>query len=381
MDILIIGNGFDLAHGLKTSYKHFLDFCKEQNNKRISMAVNYGTTFIDNIWVRHFLMREKQLGNTWIDLEQEIYKVIKNVSFSINHLSSKKPNFKYPVMFSIRKDVLEFDFNKIFDYMKPVNNMQTIGKKGYIEIETNDFSCLYYHIENSDGLIHLLYDQLREFTKVFEQYLINEVMAKLVSDDKYILTLPTSNTKLYVLSFNYTDTCFKLYDHSRNPYTEYSIETIFVHGKAQNSNDCELVLGTYSFNNHESKVASELFIPKAFNIFKKHYQRHKYGTIEPYQDLLKKLINQEQKIKPVFHIIGHSLDETDHKILRHILTANKNATIKIYYHSEDAQEKMMRNIDDIIGEEEVMTRVQLIDQHDEKRGLLRPVKKKVLISS
>ena len=25
MDILIIGNGFDLAHGLKTSYKDFLD--------------------------------------------------------------------------------------------------------------------------------------------------------------------------------------------------------------------------------------------------------------------------------------------------------------------------------------------------------------------
>ena len=26
--ILLIGNGFDLAHGLPTSYKDFLDFCK-----------------------------------------------------------------------------------------------------------------------------------------------------------------------------------------------------------------------------------------------------------------------------------------------------------------------------------------------------------------
>ena len=376
MDILIIGNGFDLAHGLKTSYKHFLDFCKEQNNKRIPMAVNYETTFIDNIWLRHFLMREKQLGNTWIDLEQEIYKVIKNVSFSINYLSSNKPNFRFPALFSIKKDILEFYFNKMFDYMKPVNNMQTIGKKGYIEIETNVFSCLYYHIENSDGLIHLLYDQLREFTKVFEQYLINEVMAKLVSDDKYILTLPTSNTKLYVLSFNYTDTCFKLYNHSRNPYTEYSIETIFVHGKAEYDSNSKLVLGTKSFkaSNNPKTISSQ------FNIFQKHNQRHKYNTIEPYQDLLKGIKLQKDE-SVIFYVLGHSLDETDHNILKHVFSANKDAMIKIYYHDEESQERLINNITDIIGEEEVMTRVQFIDQHDEKRGILRPVNKKVLTSS
>lgn len=29
MNILIIGNGFDLAHGLPTKYGDFLDFCKK----------------------------------------------------------------------------------------------------------------------------------------------------------------------------------------------------------------------------------------------------------------------------------------------------------------------------------------------------------------
>lgn len=28
MQILILGNGFDLAHGLKTKYSDFLDYCK-----------------------------------------------------------------------------------------------------------------------------------------------------------------------------------------------------------------------------------------------------------------------------------------------------------------------------------------------------------------
>ena len=30
MDILILGNGFDLAHGLKTKYSDFLEYCKEK---------------------------------------------------------------------------------------------------------------------------------------------------------------------------------------------------------------------------------------------------------------------------------------------------------------------------------------------------------------
>ena len=31
MNILVIGNGFDLAHGLKTSYRDFFRFVKEYN--------------------------------------------------------------------------------------------------------------------------------------------------------------------------------------------------------------------------------------------------------------------------------------------------------------------------------------------------------------
>ena len=31
--ILLIGNGFDLAHGLPTSYSYFLDFCDKVEKK------------------------------------------------------------------------------------------------------------------------------------------------------------------------------------------------------------------------------------------------------------------------------------------------------------------------------------------------------------
>lgn len=34
MKVLVIGNGFDKAHELKTSYKDFLDFIKQQMWKK-----------------------------------------------------------------------------------------------------------------------------------------------------------------------------------------------------------------------------------------------------------------------------------------------------------------------------------------------------------
>ena len=37
MQILILGNGFDLAHGLKTTYLDFLNYCIENNSKRLEL--------------------------------------------------------------------------------------------------------------------------------------------------------------------------------------------------------------------------------------------------------------------------------------------------------------------------------------------------------
>ena len=41
MNMLIIGNGFDLAHKLPTSYKDFLQFVEEANNYRYNFSFKY----------------------------------------------------------------------------------------------------------------------------------------------------------------------------------------------------------------------------------------------------------------------------------------------------------------------------------------------------
>ena len=98
-------------------------------------------------------------------------------------------------------------------------------------------------------------------------------------------------------------------------------------------------------------------IPVNFNVFRKHNQRHRYGTIRDYQELLVQLTIPKRITKPVFHVIGHSLDKTDHNILKHIFLINKNAKINLYYHNEESQENLINNITEIIGEEELHYRM------------------------
>lgn len=342
MEILIIGNGFDLAHGLKTSYKDFLEYC----SKTILPDIIHNESLYEkyckyNFWMEYFI--SKQMGDTWIDLETEIYNVICEIF---------KKHTSFPA-------TMKFD-NYHIQYIDS-NNIAM-----YYQYNGPPVAC------GTEAIVKFLYDQLRSFTKAFEKYLVNEVLLNLNEKSKFQLSLQSAgvqqhNQDVRVLSFNYTDTCERLYEQKFNTYCQLKIKPVYVHGKAKNNSDCDLVLGTHSFDrdNNDKDLLVDL------NVFQKHNQRHRYGTIEAYQDFLRELTDPKRIFTPVFHIIGHSLDKTDHKILKHVLQARKNAVIKIYYHNEEAQEKLINNITEIIGEEEVMAKVRLIPQHDETRGLLK----------
>ncbi len=349
MDILILGNGFDLAHGLKTRYTDFLDYWKKDKN-------------VENVWLKHFVNRQQQLGDKWIDLEKEIYNVIGFISLSI----SSNPNDTASKTYSFHKGCTDetFGLNKIKKELKYSRIIET-NEKEYGKIESD---IPKYYFKTYKGLINFLYDQLRDFTKQFNKYLLDNVL-KNIGNKKYNFSL-AENKGIRVLNFNYTNTYEKLYD-PHSIYAGANPKYIYVHGKVCDSDDCNLVLGTHSFCNHlPNDLREEINVE--FNVFKKHNQRHRYGTIEKYQDLLKELKDKQRMIEPTFHVIGHSLDKSDHNILRHIFRVRERSIINIYYHDQETLERLINNITEIIGEEEVMTKVRFIDQHDSKKGILIP---------
>ena len=108
MNILVVGNGFDLAHKLPTKYNDFLDtieFIKNNINKspdytggdnddvrtKIQISKIYNTNkelyksigelVKSNIWIDYFLVQRENIGQGWIDFETEISRVVQALDY------------------------------------------------------------------------------------------------------------------------------------------------------------------------------------------------------------------------------------------------------------------------------------------------------------
>ena len=102
---LILGNGFDLAHNLPTSYKDFLFVCAEYielnhtirvKNENIDKVKNgfirkykddsnFKRLVKNNFWLKNFFNKLENIGDNWIDFEIEIKNQCESLAKNINH--------------------------------------------------------------------------------------------------------------------------------------------------------------------------------------------------------------------------------------------------------------------------------------------------------
>ena len=119
MNILVIGNGFDLAHDLPTRYQDFLGFVERFLNiintpqilqqgglnnaeKSVYEYINHlifseqklckelEQLVKDNIWIEYFLQNPMYQKENWIDFESEISKVIQSLDQDMFPKDGKK---------------------------------------------------------------------------------------------------------------------------------------------------------------------------------------------------------------------------------------------------------------------------------------------------
>lgn len=209
MKYLVLGNGFDLAHGLKTGYKDFLLYAIKRdkalyNNYTINnnLEVKYIETnnneddlyfrnkIKDNIWMSYFvvLYRDKKIrGENWIDFEMEISYII-----------------------------------EIFD-RNAKSKLESISEMEEINNSDDNFHLFYklygiIYTHDQDGaknrtykeLIEDLSNDLNDVILAFEYYLQNEV--ENVSVNIYSPDIKKLGRMDGILSFNYTTTAQRIYD-------------------------------------------------------------------------------------------------------------------------------------------------------------------------
>ena len=352
MNILIIGNGFDLAHKLPTKYTDFLDFLENvrilkeempQNLEQLSDKIdenlrqylfnsnssrldinskhqNYITEMYelskDNLWITWFNQERKlnkTLGKYWIDFEAEISKVIQKIESTLLELS--------PIEECIDNyNELRFELNKYPIFNLFINKIYDIDKSDEI---------------NMERITEKLHNDLNKLIRCFEIYL--EDLVKNIDISQLSLDIYNLNIDK-ILSFNYTNTYQKLYDPN--------VECAHIHGKADINNDTKsnnMVLGIDDYLKGEEKFTNTNFIE-----FKKYYQRLIKGTNCDYKKWIDEINQTKSFTKHNVYIFGHSLASTDRDVLLDFIE-NEKTIITIYYNNSNQYSDQICNLVHLIG--------------------------------
>lgn len=217
-NLLIVGNGFDLAHKFKTSYTDFLNYFNVDND---TVYINNNTHSMTNNAFYKYLNNIKNKRGYWIDVEVAISDIVKYVE-----------KIKKGFIFIEDKIYSSEELNTLFGEERS-KFIDIFSPQIYIEGSRCDYKIT---IESFNTALKKLEYDLDSFTKALEDYLIM-IEEQDISSEKIILTdIKNIQEKItHILSFNYTNTFKILYtDDISNEYVD------FIHGRLGKQN---LVLG------------------------------------------------------------------------------------------------------------------------------------------
>lgn len=367
-DLLVVGNGFDLYHGLPTRYTDFLTFInnwsifwdnynndasdntEEQFMVRLSdnneltaetmedFATHHGcynyehlefiNNHLNNSWIQYFI--KKQLsGVNWIDFEGEIFKVLRLVEEYYIEFIPEMRKKNDAVIKYIPQDML---FS--------VNAFKSKCPAGYEDFTQGILSPYSSQPEkvkkNKEMLLDTMKSELNVLIMCLDFYLLDFVSKIKVNQySEQIAELQYVN----LLNFNYTYTYATVYGKTRlNQHHR-------IHG------DCleeDMVLG----------VPDEAFSNTLDYIyFQKYFQRIQKRTGNYYKEWITAPDPRMRALEdsPInVYIMGHSLADSDKGILKDIFKNDFIQRITIYYHSQLAYEQQVINLVNMFGRDFVI---------------------------
>jgi len=379
MNILIIGNGFDLAHDLPTSYSDVLNFLQAINitskwsdekskfinthlsNKNFNNYVyNYIISAFDsrkktgnskyknsnpviqelydnldnNIWYTYLwdiYSMGKMKGINWIDFEGEISHIIERID-------REEENIYLP----FRKLTSEKD-EKINIFFSRLPIAQFYGKKN----NSDEYNFTFRNF------LDISYSDLRRLVRCIEIYLtecVETIPITKIAPDITELTIHK------VLNFNYTHTFASIYPSGK------TIPIHYLHGETRNSLSMKnnMVLGIDEYYNGTDKDHYT-----NYNIYKKFTQRIINETgflyrnwIKIIEDNYQRFITKVKDCQSNIFIFGHSLDVTDKDVLKDLIYRPSVQTT-VFYHDKQQQAQQIANLVKMLGQDNF---IEMINQ-------------------
>jgi len=349
--IILIGNGFDLAHNLKTKYGNF----------------------IDDFWDRQ--AKEIRESEDWIIQEQKVEETRKTdqfkktVYFENDYFKLKyEKNFKWHEL----RDKVEYK-NK---FLEEINKAQKI--ENWLDVEKMYFKELkrcknifkkheLSNLEDAIEPIKKLNSDFEEITKELEKYLLKEMRdKKLINDDgtvnyDYEKELQVEFKKIIfegrckgkdercekilLLNFNYTNTGELYQSYEGYGVEKKNLKIIHIHGKLADSEN-QMIFGYGDEKSEESKEIENL----DDNRFLANVKSVRYTETNNYIEL-------EDFIKDPYMVVvlGHSCGNSDRTLLKMLFEGDNCKEIIVYYYFDpqdlsdnfnDIRNNIYRNFDD-----------------------------------
>ena len=364
MQVLLLGNGFDLHYKFPTRYINFLntiDFiahnilvdiktvgdifgaeklCKAdkyiaesyETHKNQYHATpipsdvieSFSSAAENNIWFS-YLWKSFNEDIGWIDFESQINEVISAFKDFLDGCPSPFSIQSHPKQPLSRHIIKHFDF-----FLKKEGRGTYSISDEYMLEDPAESGIFKINLEKWIGKLKQELDELTEILRLYLFYFVEQPMLNMPAffkENEWFVRMRPE----YVVTFNYTST----FEHFCT-----SARVAHIHGKV----DDRIVLGVNPNEDDEVDTADTMFIE-----FKKYLQRITLGTDTEYRLVADELNDGANDL--LLTVMGHSLDITDEDIIRELF--DYASEISIIYHSPNALKDYIAKLVALYGKDEL----------------------------
>jgi len=350
--ILILGNGFDLAMGRKTSYNDFLEFAEKLfAEKEIQLEDFLYSNQIDiekyrnNLYIQFINENKFKLGDNWSNLEIMISQLAEAIDFF--RLNSDKLYYEngelYPKYAGTFHKMMNEEGNSASKIFIGTIMFKLYYSSGWDKLERE----LAISELNNLFINHLdLLTELLEIYLSYRDYIDFEVEQIIPSETA--LDAIDRISEANMISFNYT--------HTPNEFYKIPIEkSHFIHGEIDlKRRKHKINTMVFGIEDKGNEVNSDL-IP-----YQKYYQRIVKETGGKYEAFFK--ISREDLFGGLNEkniiVFGHSVDPLDKEIFQNCFSLTShysyNYRFIFTYYNESAKRSIIKNLAIILGKDKLV---------------------------